>query len=270
MNAIPLIVLAATLAGAPYAWAQAPVVATPPQAVMAIGPNRGASIGVRTRDAAPDAARGGAVIDAVYDNTPAKTAGVHVADVVIEFDGERVRSSRQLARLVQETPPGREVKMIVQRSGRNVDLTITPERDRLAGTDRWEPGMRVEPGVRIDSPRFRAQIGPFEWDRMRPRARLGATVEEMTPQLAGFFGASRGLLVSSVIDNSPAARAGLRTGDVITAVNGQRVDGRDDLVDVLARANDGDEVALSIVRDKREATLTAKVERWETRRESLD
>jgi serine protease Do len=275
MKLIPIVIVSALAASTTAAFAQAPTLATPPEAVMAFGAGPGSSIGVRTRDVSPaDAARlrteSGAIIDQVYDNTPARTAGLQTSDVIVEFDGERVRGTRHLARLVQETPPGRTVRVVVLREGRNTTLTITPERDRAMAAERWEPAMRVGPGVRVDAPRFRAQIGPFEWDGFRSRARLGATVQEITPQLAEFFGARQGVLVSSVLDNSPASRAGLRTGDVITAVNGQRVDARGDLLDVLANAQDGAELELTIVRDRRESSIRAKVERPDTNRGALD
>src|SRR5437667_10734509 len=75
---------------------------------------RGVEIGVSVRDVdASDHARGGVVIEEVRPDSPAARAGLKSSDVVVEFDGEPVRSARQFTRLVQETPPGRAVKMTV-------------------------------------------------------------------------------------------------------------------------------------------------------------
>ena len=52
---------------------------------------------------------------------------------------------------------------------------------------------------------------------------LGVTVSPLTDQLASYFGVKQGVLVSAVTSDSPAAGAGVRAGDVITAVNGQTV-----------------------------------------------
>ena len=89
----------------------------------------GSHIGVTVRDlepTEPNASAGGAVITNVTPSSPAATAGFQVSDVVVEFDGERVRSARQFARLVQETPPGRQVRTTVVRDGKRQDLAITP------------------------------------------------------------------------------------------------------------------------------------------------
>src|SRR5947208_4844488 len=79
---------------------------------------RGAEIGVSVRDVdASDKARGGVVIEEVRPDSPADHAGLKTSDVVVEFDGEAVRSARQFTRLVQETAPRRPVKMTVVRDG---------------------------------------------------------------------------------------------------------------------------------------------------------
>ena len=93
--------------------------ATPGFMVLA---GRGAEIGVQVVDRKD----GGVVIEEVRPDSPAEKAGVKRSDVVVIFDGERVRSVRQFTRLVQETPPGRTVKATVLRDGQQRDLEITP------------------------------------------------------------------------------------------------------------------------------------------------
>ena len=60
----------------------------------------------------------GAVVESVNPNSPAATAGLREKDVIIQFDGERVRSASHLSRLVAETPAGREVMFSVMRDGK--------------------------------------------------------------------------------------------------------------------------------------------------------
>ena len=86
------------------------------------------------------------------------------------------------------------------------------------------------------------------------RARLGVSVQELSPELADYFGAKTGgALVSSVTKGSAAEKAGLKAGDVITSVNGDRVNGGRDLIRELEDAT-GD-VTLGVVRDKKEITV---------------
>ena len=98
----------------------------------------------------------GAVVTEVVKDSAAQKAGVKAGDVVTSFDGERVRSARQLERLVEETPAGRTVKVALQRAGAPVTLDVTPEAPKMA---QFTPGM---PGEGADM---------FGWKR---RARPGA------------------------------------------------------------------------------------------------
>jgi serine protease Do len=225
---------------------------------------RGSEIGVRIADVAD----GGVKVDEVEPNTAAEKAGVKAGDLITMFDGERVRSGRQFARLVQETPPGRTVRMTVSRDGQQKDLQITPDSGRRGGVM----------GVMRDGDRLREQLGdlsnrlpPFNFNfdfdlpELGPGRRLGVSVLELTDQLASYFGVRRGVLVTAVTEGSPASRAGLKAGDVITSINGDRVESRDDLVRALRDASDrrqaeAPEVTIGIVRDKKESTVKATIE----------
>ena len=92
---------------------------------------RDSRIGVSIEDVEASEATGspeeGAHVTDVRDETPASMAGIEAGDVIVEFDGERVRSARQLSRLVRETPAGRQVSAVVMRDGRRVTLEVTPE-----------------------------------------------------------------------------------------------------------------------------------------------
>jgi serine protease Do len=215
---------------------------------------RGSQIGVMVSD--PDAAGSGVRIDGVDDDSAAAKAGVKEGDVVVEFDGERVRSARQLTRLVQETPDGRAVKMTVIRGSARQTLDITPASTAAA----WS--------FNFDGPELRAEIERGLSDlRGMPgkgasRGRLGVQVEALSDQLAAYFGVKGGgVLVSSVTADSPAQKAGLTAGDVITAVNGTAVRDAGELVEQLRDAGGGGAVRLDVVRDKKNTTVTATLER---------
>lgn len=237
----------------------------------------GPQIGVTVRDL--DKGEGVAV-DEVRTGSPAAKAGVKAGDTIVEFDGEKIRSVRQLTRLVQETPGGRAVKMAVMRDGKRVDLTVTPEavagnvwagqfradmdelrrdlRDRLrelprqSGTFRYYVPAPGELEVLPEGP-----SGLIE-RYIQPGRRLGVTVLDLTSQLAAYFGAKDGVLITAVTDGSAAAKSGLKAGDVITAVNDQAVKTGSDLVRLLGDAGSGAEVAIAIVRDRKPMTVKAK------------
>ena len=83
----------------------------------------GASIGALVSDAPTQQT---VVVTDVPRDTPAEKAGLKKDDVVIDFDGLAVGSARRFTRIVAETPPGRTVKMTVERQGKRLQLTITP------------------------------------------------------------------------------------------------------------------------------------------------
>src|SRR6476660_7263916 len=103
-----------------------------PRALEVFG-GRGSQIGVTIRDVEQSDATtnklaplGGVVIEEVSDEGPAAKAGLKTGDIVVEFDGERVRSVRQFTRLVQETPAGRKTQAAVMRGGQRINVTIEP------------------------------------------------------------------------------------------------------------------------------------------------
>lgn len=104
--------------------------------------------------------------------------------------------------------------------------------------------------------------GPFEMLMGPARGRLGVTVQELTPELATYFGVKAGVLVASVTADSPAAKAGVKAGDVITAVDDKPVASSGDLVKIIGeKAGDaGATVTLAITRDRKPVTLKAAIE----------
>lgn len=236
---------------------------------------RGSQLGVMVSDVeAKEAA--GVRIDEVNADSPAERAGLKTGDVVVEFDGERVRSARQFTRLVQETPDGRTVKIAVLRNGQKQTLDATPEAGRMTwnfNIDGDQIRREMERGLRdfrVQPPEFDLRYddrGPrrFEYRApelvtpfMSPRARLGVSVQTLTRDLQEYFGVKNGVLVSTVEPDSAAAKAGLKAGDVITSVNGRTVNAPGDLVRDLEDA--AGEVTIVVMRDKKEVTVKATIE----------
>jgi serine protease Do len=238
----------------------------------------GSRLGVSISDVNADDSKGkgtaGVVIDDVDPDSAASKAGLRKGDVVVEFDGERVRSVRQFTRLVSETPAGRTVSAAVMRDGQRVSVSVTPREGnnfRFLEGDNWmgvqPPPIPARPPSAPRPPSPRTMIPPsldsLFW---RSGNRLGITVEELSPQLADYFGTKDGVLVSSVETDSAAAKAGLKAGDVITTVNGSSVESSSELRQRLSNADGGEEFTLGITRDKRGMTLKGKIENRSERR----
>jgi serine protease Do len=204
------------------------------------------SIGVQVRDVA--SGTGAEVRDVVADS-PASRAGFREGDVIVEFDGERVRSASQLARLVRETAPGRQVNAVVTRGGARQTLQVTTEQ-RRAGFDL--PEFQLRDDLRA----FEGdQLFEMPLPRLRRGNRIGTTLMPLNDQLAAYFGVKEGVLVSSVAPDSAAARAGLKAGDVIVAVNDQIVRDPGEVRDAMRERSGAGELTLRIVREKMDQTI---------------
>ncbi len=248
---------------APAAGAQVRVQSGQGSQAVTVFTGTGSVLGVSVRDLSAEeiaAARlpqpGGAVVEEVREESPAARGGLQRADIVVEFDGERVRSRQHLARLVQETPPGRTVAAVVLRDGSRRTLNITPEArtgmtiDALSDLGRdIERSLRTLPrafSMELDVPRSVVLMTP---------GRLGATLLPLDRQLAQYFGAAEGVLVSSVDPDTPASRAGLRAGDVITAVNQRQVSRVSDVSDEVRKAPAESALEFRVTREKTETAL---------------
>lgn len=217
-----------------------------------------------------EGASGGATVVTVEPESAAEKAGVEDGDVITAFDGESVRSARQLARIVRETPAGREVQIEVTREGVAKTLTaeLSEESNRfhqwlhLGDENVFVPEMG-DHDIEIEVPEGLPHgAGPhvFQWrgqgDRdftlgwAPERPRLGVRFIEIGAQLADYFGLSvdEGVLVAAVDEGSPAAKAGIRAGDIVLGFGGRAVRDGGDLRAGVHEAKVGESVAVEVHR----------------------
>lgn len=222
-----------------------------------------ASIGVGIRDVTSDDATKarlgqptGVYVESVREGSPAAKAGIQAGDIVVDFDGERVRSASHFTRLVQESVPDREVTVVVVRGTSKQNLKIAPS----GGLFNFRSSNgRIQRDLQLNLPRRNFNL---DNDALRVfpvnGATLGVTVSPLSEQLASYFGVKQGVLVSAVTANSPAAGAGVRAGDVITAINGQNVSSSGDVSRAL-RDRTGESAEISVTRDKKSLSLKATI-----------
>ena len=210
----------------------------------------------------------GVGVTQVIKDSPAEKAGLRKDDVILRIDGENVTSVRKLNRLVSELAPDQSVKVSFSRGGSEQEATATIGKrtnqsfagDFLKGGPRvWKfegPDLK---NFKWESPLFDsghfANHGDLSFFLNNSR-RIGVSTMSLTKQLADYFGIAdgKGALVTSVTDDGPAAKAGLRAGDVITAVDGEAVDSPGDISRVINRKKEG-EVTLTIIRNKSPQTI---------------
>jgi S1-C subfamily serine protease len=220
----------------------------------------------------------GAVVMKVVADSPAAKAGLKENDVIVSFNGRRVDSVRELQRLLNETPADRSVQIEVIRGGSRQTLATTLAKRSLQSFQMLGPGFderfskqneesmrraeeslkRSEEALKQYQSRLPREFGDFSF--VNPGefsffggTRLGISAESLTDQLAEFFGVkdSKGVLVASVDENGPAAKAGIKAGDVIVGIDNEKVDGVKALLKALSSKNEGT-VAVKFVRNRAE------------------
>ena len=168
----------------------------------------------------------GALVNSVEKGGPAEKAGIEASDVILKFDGKTVASSVDLPRIVGQSRPGSKVSAQIWRKGASRDVAITvgemPEEKvaQRAGRKESKPGNVV--------------------------ARLGLTLSELTVDQRKELGVSGGLLVEDA--QGAAAKAGIRRGDVLLAINNQDVKALEQLNQLLGQFEKARSVALLIRR----------------------
>src|SRR5581483_203973 len=200
-------------------------------------------------------AEAGAIVKEVQEGSPAAKAGLEKNDVILQFAGERVRSVAQLTRLVRETPPGRSVNIEISRGGQTRTLSAKLE----ASTNQYYFNTRV-PVPHVEIPSFKR----FDYF-FRTGPTLGISGDELTTQLANYFGVKqgKGVLVREVVVGSAAEKAGLKAGDVIVQVEGKPVSSVSELRHALEAGTTDEKrkLSLTIVRDRREQTVTVEMDK---------
>jgi serine protease Do/serine protease DegQ len=94
------------------------------------------------------------------------------------------------------------------------------------------------------------------------RGQLGLSAQDLTPELAQAFGVhdlNQGVVVVQVGDNTPAARAGIKSGDIIVKVNGREIRSRSELRTAIGLLRVGEKIRLDILRDGKQQTVTAEI-----------
>ena len=211
----------------------------------------------------------GVVVGSVEPDGPAAKAGLKENDVILSYEGQNVEGTIQFRRLVRETPPGRSVPLSISRDGSVQTITIeVGERENGFGSSDNDSAPRVYkfkmPNVqefKMPDFDFNPMVTPESMDFHTPLLGIGA--EDLSGQLGDYFGvpSGEGILVREVRSGTPAEKAGLKAGDVITKVDGQTVKSTRDLRAQLRQKIDQKSVTLSVVRKGSEISVPVAIEK---------
>jgi len=203
----------------------------------------------------------GVVVARVVPDSPADKAGLKHGDVITSFDTRSVDSPAALSDRVAKSKAGQSVQLRIVRDGKTQTLTA-----RLAEQEE-EPDLDDQPGHDMDDmeihlPHDLDLGGTGMWGGMG-RGRLGVRVESLNADLGSYFGVpdGKGVLIVEVMKDTPAEKAELKAGDVITRVGDRAVEDAEELVRALPE--DAGKVPLSVVRKGAKRTVQVELDRPE-------
>jgi serine protease Do len=201
----------------------------------------------------------GVVLGKIVPDSPAAKAGLKENDVVTEINGQHVEGTEQFRRMIREIPAGRKAQLTIWRDGRPQTLETT--------IGKLEPHVNnavvTAPGTFAlnlpDMSHLNDLMEANPWFGGHPR--LGIDAEDLEGDFGNYFGApdGEGVLIRGVFSDSPAAKAGLKVGDVITSVDGDRVHSIGELREKLVEKHDEKSVKLGLLRNKAPLTLSVEM-----------
>jgi serine protease Do len=189
---------------------------------------------------------GGATILEVTKSSPAEKAGLKKGDIITKVNEDKIESPEDLSKTIHQYKPGDRVKITFKRDGK--EQTVSAELDKSKNGPfvynyKYEyrmPDMPDMPG--LESPL---------WGPMPPKIGIKAQDSE----------AGKGVNILEVTGGSPAEKAGLKKGDLITRYDGNEVNSANDLVQQVREAREKSTVKVTILRDGKSQELNVKIPR---------
>jgi len=233
--------------------------------------DEGASwLGVESREISSEKAKElklpaerGVLLERIVPDSPAAKAGLKDNDVITEINGQRVEGAAQFRRMIHEIPAGRSAQFTIWRDSRAQTISVTLGKSEDHGNMWFKSAPRAFSFQlpRVEIPEVMDMPG-MDWNVLAGgRPRLGIDAEDLSGQFGAYFGApdGEGVLVRAVNAGSPAEKAGVKSGDVITSLNGERIRSLGDLRERLAGKREEKTVKLGVLRNKSEVSITVEL-----------
>jgi membrane-associated protease RseP (regulator of RpoE activity) len=174
----------------------------------------------------------GVAIEKILPGSPADKAGLHEGDILVRIDGERIQTSRDVREMLRNLEDSKNLQVEILRDGQPQTVTVIPEKREF--------------------PSFPRMGGRY----------LGINLQNLDPDLAAYFQVdpNEGVLVTRIEPDSPAAKAGFHSGDIITHINGNKISSAEDVSKIISDG-DSETVEVIVLRHGTEQKLIAKPEK---------
>ncbi|WP_058867647.1 PDZ domain-containing protein [Chloracidobacterium thermophilum] len=215
----------------------------------------------------------------VVPNSPADKAGLQRGDVIVSINGQPVVNVEHFRDLLRKQTPGQAMTLGIVRNRQPNTVTVVPEKPQVSVMTLPGGPFSITVHPPLDATQLREikemaeqmrKQGEQLREKLKPqpelftfsvsdRGRLGIRTQPLSEQLAGYFGAPGGLLITEVMPGSPAEKAGLRAGDCLLKIGDREVRSSRDLFRELRQVEAGD-IKLTLIRDRQPLVVTLKPE----------
>ena len=190
----------------------------------------------------------GVLISSIVEDSAADKAGLKPDDIIVKINGVEVLTPKEVTRILEDYAPDQKIQVEVLTDG-------SPKTVQVVLGER--PTFKIRHKISPDN----------KWLSIHEkRPYIGIQMQDLNSQLAAFFNVDGGILVTEVVADSPAEKAGLMAGDILQNWQGTVLKDTGDLYELLAEANENDSIEITVKRHEEfleiPVTLGAPKERF--------
>jgi len=223
-----------------------------------------AELGVYAQDVTEEMAKkldltgtDGAYITGVRGRSAAYDAGFRNGDVIVEVEGRAVKNADELATIIKGYKVGDKISVTLIRKGQRQTLLATLKEKKAYGDYLaiLKAGPYADKRV-IIRPKIAALFN---------RPRIGINYQELSKQLGEYFGveSGKGVLITEVLEDSPADKAALMAGDIIVSIDGKQISNGSDLREAIweFKGEEGEAITVEVIRKGQRMTFSVVPEK---------
>lgn len=196
----------------------------------------------------------GVLVTKIYDKTPATDAGIQVGDIITSVNGKSIASPHELRENLLEQTKNEPFSITVYRAGDKITLNaVFPEVDEKNVLPFFQNDDK-------DSPFVYQYTVPQEWSPSYTY--LGVMLQDLTSGLRDYFSlkSDEGVLISEVVEDSPAAKGGLKAGDIILVIDGTSVSSAQEVKNRIRSTEPGKTMDITFIRKGEQQTAGIELE----------
>jgi len=194
----------------------------------------------------------------VEKESPAELAKLHVEDILLEIEKTEIISTEMLAQEIRKRKPGDDITLTIERSGKKMKVDV-----KLGEYQKKDILKEFEikfPDLFSKDPKFTKSLPKLSFVR-KGHKYIGIYIEELNRDLSEYFGIPEGtgLLISKIMEDSPAESAGLQVGDVIFKADGERISYANAFTNLIQKKEKGDTILIEFLRDKKASQAEVEI-----------